>query len=153
MGLVGSLIEDQIKTNPQVNFAIFSTAFGLVFGVFYGLAAYFIELLAFPIVLAILDFMNFVFLFAGATAVAAAIHAHSCDNAVYVATNKVTQGSKGRCRRAQASVAFLYFSTFTVLGLLVYSVIEVFNSGALTLPSARRRSAAPRTGVPTMSQV
>ncbi|ANB14920.1 Nce102p [Sugiyamaella lignohabitans] len=152
LGLIGSLIADQSHVNPQVNFGIFATVFGLVFGVFYGLGAAFVEFLAFPIVIAIFDFLNFVFLFAAATAIATALRVHSCNNKSYVDHNTVAQGSSGRCRRAQASVAFLYFSAFTILGLFIYSTISVFSQGAFSLPTSRR-SAAPRTGIPTMSQV
>lgn len=152
LGLTGSLIEGGDPQNPQVNFGIFAAVFGLIFGVFYGLAAAFIEALAFPIVIAILDFLNFVFLFSAATAIAVAIRTHSCSNQDYLDDNKVAQGSSDRCRKAQASVAFLYFAFFTIVASLVYSVSNVFRNGAFALPSSRRAQ-PPRTGIPTMSQV
>lgn len=151
MALVGSLIENQTHVNPQVNFAIFSTAFGILFGVFYGLAAGFIEVLAFPIAIFVVDFLDFVFTFAAACALAAAIRCHSCSNQQYVDNNTVTQGSSGRCRKAQAAVAFLFFSTFITIVQLILSGSTVFSAGPFSLPS-RKRSPA-RTGLPTMSQV
>lgn len=153
LALTGSLIATQNHVNPQVNFGIFASAFGLVFGVFFGLGAAFIEVVAFPIVIAVFDFLNFVFLFSAATAIAVAIRVHSCGNNAYIDANKVAQGSESRCRKAQATVAFLYFGFFTIFGLLIYSVTNVINNGAFTLPGVRRRSSAPRAGIPTMSQV
>lgn len=151
LGLTGSLIATQNHVNPQVNFGLFASVFGMVFGVLYGIGAAFIEALAFPIVIAVLDFFNFVFLFSAATAIAVAIRVHSCTNETYVKFNTVAQDSEGRCRKAQASVAFLYFSFFTILALFVYSVGNVMRNGAFSLPTSRR--APPRTGLPTMTQV
>jgi hypothetical protein len=154
LGLTGSLAATSNHQNPQVNFGVFAAAFGLLFGSIYGIAAAFIEFLAFPIIIAIFDFLNFVFLFAAATAIAAAIRVHSCSNQKYLDSNTITQGSDMRCREAQSSVAFLYFGFFTIVALLVYDVIQVMNHGAFSMPSSRRRKTAGRpAGVPTMSQV
>lgn len=152
LGLTASLIADSNHQNPQVNFGLFASIFGLLFGCFYGLAAGFIELLAFPIALATIDFLNLVFTFAGATAIAAAIRVHSCSNQDYLDDNTITQGSSGRCRKAQASVAFLYFAFFLTIAQLVFSVMGMMSNGAFSLPRSKR-AGPPRTGVPTMSQV
>lgn len=152
LGLTGALIESADHTNPQVNFGIFAAVFGLVTACFYGLAAAFVEALAFPIVLAVLDFLNFVFLFTAPTAIAVATRTHSCSNQDYLDSNKVAQGSSQRCREAQAVTAFFYFAFFVQLALLVYSVLNVVQNGAFSIPS-RRRAQPPRTGIPTMSQV
>lgn len=152
LGLTASLIDGSDRTNPQVNFGLFATVFGLTFGVFYGLAAGFIELLAFPIALVTIDFLNFVFTFAGATAIAAAINVHSCSNQVYLDNNTITQGSGDRCRKAQASVAFLYFAFFLTIAQLVLSGGAIFKNGAFSLPGSRK-AGPPRSGVPSMSQV
>lgn len=151
LGLTASLIAGANHTNPQINFGIFTAVFGLVFGVFYGLAAGVIQLLAFPIALAVIDFLNLVFTFAGATAIAAALHAHSCSNEKYVAANTITQGSSGRCRKAQATVAFLYFAFALTIVQLVLSGSKLLKDGAFSLPGSRK-SGPPRTGVP-MTQV
>jgi len=147
LGLTGNLIATQNFTVSQVNFGLFAAVFGLVFGVFYGLGAAFVEALAFPIVLATLDFLNMVFLFSGATALAVAVR--HCSNNPF---NSVFQGSNGRCTRGRASVAFLYLGFFTILAAFAYSITNVIRNGAFSLPSMRKRS-PPRTGVPTMSQV
>lgn len=153
LGLTGNLAATSDRQNPQVNFGVFAAAFAILFSCLYGIVAAFIEFLAFPIVIAFFDFLNFVFLFAGATAIAANIHVHSCSNSDYLDDNTITQGSSKRCREAQASVAFLYFGFFTVVGLLIYDVIQVMRNGAFSLPGSRRRTAPRSVGVPTMSQV
>lgn len=152
LGLTGSLIAGSDHANPQVNFGLFAAIFGIVFGVFYGLAAGFIEILSFPIAITTIDFLNFVFTFAGATAIAAAIKCKSCTNQTYLDDNTVTQGSEGRCRKAQASVAFLYFSFFLTIAQLILSVQALMRNGAFSL-NRSKRAGPPRTGVPTMTQV
>lgn len=135
--------------NSQVNYCIFAAAWGLLTSGFYGLVAYFISYLASPIFLTILDFLNFAFTFAGATALAAAIRSHSCSNKTYLNSNKVTQGSEIRCRKAKVDVAFLYFSAFIFLGSLVLQVINVKRNGFFGTSEFKRSNA----GVPTMAQV
>lgn len=150
LGLTGSLAAThKTHQNPQVNFAIFACAFGILFSSIYGVFAYFIDVLAWPLILAVFDFLNFVFTFAAATAIAAAIRCHSCNNQEYLDNNTITQGSSGRCRKAQASVAFIYFSVFIFLASLVFSIISVAKGGMF---GGSRRSTA-RVGVPSVSQV
>jgi len=149
LGLTASLIATQDHINPQVNFALFAAVFGLVTSSFYGLIAAFVSFLAWPLILFILDFLNFVFTFAGATALAVAIRTHSCTNESYLKSNAVTQSSTDRCRKAQATVAFLYFSFFIFLGSLILSAYSLFTGGAFGSKSRR----APKTGVPTISTV
>ncbi|CAM9023391.1 hypothetical protein WICANDRAFT_65819 [Wickerhamomyces anomalus NRRL Y-366-8] len=151
LGLTGSLIAGQSRHNPQVNFALFAAVFGLVTSSFYGIIANFVSFLAWPLVIFIIDFLNFVFTFAGATALAVAIRTHSCTNQSYLDDNKVTQGSTDRCRKAQAVVAFLYFSFFTFLASLVFSSYSLLSGGAFGTRVSRR--SAPKTGIPTISTV
>ncbi|KAK9388173.1 marvel domain-containing protein [Lipomyces mesembrius] len=103
LGLTGSLIAGQIFGNPQVNFMMFASVFGLLFGAFYGFIALFVTGVAFPFAIAVVDFLVAVFAFAGATALAVAIRVHSCTNDRYLDSNKVAQGSTDRCRKAQVS--------------------------------------------------
>lgn len=152
LGMIGRLINSQRHSLNQVNYAIFAAAWGTLFGGFFGVAAAFISVLALPMILLIVDLMTFVFLFAGATTLAQAMRCHLCTNREYVLTNKVTQGSKERCRLGQASIAFLYFGAFSALGLLGYQIYRTVTYGPFDKPTKRSR-AAPRTGVPTMSQV
>ncbi|GEQ72264.1 hypothetical protein JCM33374_g5951 [Metschnikowia sp. JCM 33374] len=130
LGLTGSLAATTVtQSNPQVNFAVFSAAFAILTSTFYGVLAYFVAAFAWPAVLALFDFLNIVFTFAAATAIAAGIRVHSCHNEDYIDNNKITQGSTGRCRKAQASVAFLYFSFVIFVASGIFSVISVFKGG------------------------
>ncbi|OUT23626.1 hypothetical protein CAS74_001952 [Pichia kudriavzevii] len=144
LGLTGSLAATTVtRHNPQVSYCVFAAAFGILTSSFYGVAAFFISFLASPLFLAIFDFMNFVFTFAGATALAVATRTHSCTNQKYLDENKVTQGSKDRCRKAQASTAFLYFSVFVFLFSLVMQCLNIMKNGFLAGSSPK----VPRTGV------
>lgn len=130
LGLTASLAATTYtQSNPQVNFGVFAAAFGLLTSSLYGVVAYFIAAFAWPVVLAIFDFLNIVFTFAAATAIAVAIRVHSCSNSDYVDNNNVTQGSSDRCRKAQASVAFLFFSFVIFLASGVFSLISVIRGG------------------------
>lgn len=149
LGLTGSLAATTIKQlNPQVNFGVFATAFAILTSTFYGVLAYLFAAFAWPVVLAIFDFLNIIFTFAAATAIAAAIRVHSCSNKSYLDSNNVAQGSSGRCRKAQASVAFIYFSFFIFLASGIFSIISVLKGGLFG-----GRSKTPRVGVPSVSQV
>ncbi|KAK9477187.1 membrane-associating domain-containing protein [Lipomyces japonicus] len=149
LGLTGSLINGQAFGRPQVNFIMFTSVFGLLFGVLYQVLALFISALAFPIVLAALDFLNTVFTFSGATALAVAIRVHSCTNVQYLNSNSVAQGSTDRCRKAQADTAFTYFAFIVFLVALVLSISTGFREGWGNIP-IRKRPARPG---PSMSQV
>ncbi|KAK9473165.1 membrane-associating domain-containing protein [Dipodascopsis tothii] len=148
MGLTGSLIQGQDFGVPQVNFVMFACVFGLLFGVLYTFAAMFISAIAFPAVIALFDFLNAVFCFAGATALAVAMRVHSCTNHSYINSNKVSQGSTDRCRKGQADTVFLYFAFLTFLASLVLSISVGMREGWGTLPS--KKSVRP---APTMTQV
>lgn len=130
LGLTGSLAAQHItQNNPQVNFAIFAAAFGVLTSSIYGILAYFIEAFAWPVILFVFDFLNAVFTFAAACAIAAGIRVHSCTNQSYLDDNKITQGSTGRCRKAQASTAFLYISFFVFLASAIFSGISLTRGG------------------------
>lgn len=150
LGLTGSLAATtNYQNNPQVNFGVFAAAFGILFSSIYGVLAYLIAALAWPLILFIFDFLNAVFTFAAATAIAAGIRVHSCNNQEYLDDNKITQGSSGRCRKAQASTAFLYFAFFIFLASAVFSGISI-GKGGLFGSSSRRGGGV---GVPSVSQV
>lgn len=166
LGLVSSLLATQYYSNSRTNFAIFVPAFGLVTDSFYGiLANIWSSPFAWPILLFVFDFLNAVFTFAGATALAVGVRTHSCTNQNYLDTNNIVQGSTDRCRKSQASISFLYFSFFIFLAKLIMSGINLLSNGALGFTGGRfgrRRHAAgagvpgaasPQIGVPNISQV
>lgn len=151
LGLTASLAASTVtQSNPQINFGVFAAAFAILTSSFYGILAYLIAAFAWPIVLAALDILNLIFTFAAATAIAAGIRCHSCSNKDYVDDNNITQGSSGRCRKAQASVAFLYISFFIFVFSTVFSVISISKGGLFGGSSGRSTA---RVGVPSMSQV
>ncbi len=117
--------------------SIFAAVFGLVFGVFYQFVSYFITVLALPIVLTFLELFNTVFTFAAASAIAAKIHCHSCKNQSYLDGNGLIQGSSDRCRKAQADVAFLYFTFFIFLAGLVLSLLTLLKNGGFSTTPKR----------------
>ncbi|KAL6930338.1 related to Non-classical export protein 2 [Hanseniaspora guilliermondii] len=132
LGLTGSLIHGSDNGNhSRVNFALFASVFGLVFDSIYGLVANFLSVLTWPIALFCLDFLNFVFTFAAATALAVGIRVHSCTDKSYLDGNSIINGSEDRCRKSQASVAFLYFSFFIFLAKLVFDIINMMSSGSI----------------------
>lgn len=148
LGLTAGWVHDDPHSN-RVRFAVFAPAFSILFGCFYGLAAAFIEFLAIPLVLVVIDFCNWVFLFAAATAIAAKTGAGSCGNKSNLEHHNFA--SSKDCRLGQAGSAFLYFAWACAVGNFVYSVLAVIGGNTIGLPG--RKSTAPRTGIPTASQV
>ncbi|QLL33010.1 hypothetical protein HG536_0D05320 [Torulaspora globosa] len=155
LGLIGDLLSTQVGHSSRVNFCMFAAAFGIVTDSFYGILANIWEPFAWPIILFVLDFLNFVFTFTAATALAVGIRTHSCTNQAYLDSNRITQGSTSRCREAQASVAFFYFLFFIFLAKMIMSGIGVFTSGPFASRStlSSRKSKGGQVGVPTISQV
>lgn len=133
LGLTGSLIAGQDDSNSRVNFALFTAVFGLVTSTFYGALAAMFKALAWPVLSISLEFLNVIFTFAAATALAVGIRVHSCSNETYLNSNAITEGSSDRCRKAQCSTAFLFFSFFTFLTSLIAQVVM---SGSL--PKSRK---------------
>lgn len=127
LAITGSLAAGH--NNSQVSFSVFAAAFAILTSSLYGVLAYFVEACAWPVVLFTFDFMNFVFTFAGATAIAANIGAHSCKNKKYLDSNSITRGSEGRCRKAQASCFFLYIPAFIFIASLVFSGLSMTQGG------------------------
>lgn len=132
LGLTGSLIHGSDNgTHSRVNFALFASVFGLLFDSIYAILANFVTLFTWPILLFVLDFLNFVFTFAAATALAVGIRCHSCNDQSYLDGNSIINGSEDRCRKSQASIAFLYFSFFIFLAKLVFDVINLASNGSI----------------------
>ncbi|ODQ67482.1 hypothetical protein NADFUDRAFT_81951 [Nadsonia fulvescens var. elongata DSM 6958] len=159
LGLTGDLAAGAGYSIPRLSFAIFASAFAILFGVFFAVFAEIYERFSFPIINSINDFLNAVFTFAAATALAKTI-GNCLHNTYYVSDynnktysqilnyNEITRGSTGDCREAQAAVAFLYFSFFTFLGLLIVNIINCVKLGAFT---TSRKSDTVNTGIPTLS--
>ncbi|KAK9381806.1 membrane-associating domain-containing protein [Kockiozyma suomiensis] len=148
LGLIGSLMAHQSYGTPQINFMVFASVWSLLFSGLFGAFCLFVSVLAFPIVLIIVDFLTLVFTFAGATALAVNIRVHSCTNEDFLSSNRIAEGSTDRCRKAQASDVFIYFTFVVSLVLLVLSISSGFRNGwggpTRVIPAPTR---------PTMAQV
>lgn len=124
LGLTGSLIHGQEDTSSRVNFALFTSVFGLVTSSLYGILAHFITALAWPAIALTFEFLNVIFTFSAATALAVGVRVHSCSNNSYLNSNAITEGSGDRCRKAQCATAFLFFSFFTFLASFIAQIIS-----------------------------
>lgn len=158
LGLVSALINTQEHHVSRVNYCMFTAAYAIATDSVYGIFANFWEPLAWPMVLATLDFLNFAFTFSAGTVMAVGTRTHSCSNQSYLDANSIIQGSGNRCRMAQCYTAFIYFSMAIFLAKLIMSGINVMQNGAFSNPSfsARRRrrgGAANVQGIPSISQV
>lgn len=80
-GLVAGAIDVQHFFNDSVNYAMFTTVFSWIV-VIYGLSAAFVESLAHPIILLVLDGFAIGFNFIAGVTLAARLGAHSCSNSV-----------------------------------------------------------------------
>lgn len=145
LGLTGSLISGQDDSNSRVNFALFASVFGLITSTIYGALAQVFQPLAWPVLSITLEFLNVVFTFAAATALAVGIRVHSCSNDHYLDTNAITEGSSDRCRKAQCATAFLFFSFFT---FLVSFIAQVASSNTIPGKSSKARPAIPTLANP-----
>ncbi|CCH60246.1 hypothetical protein TBLA_0C04490 [Henningerozyma blattae CBS 6284] len=130
-GMIGKLIESEKRPHsPRVNYCMFAAPFALVTDSFYAIPANFWPSpFAWPILLWSFDFLNFTFTFTAGTVLSVGIRTHSCLNKHYLFSNKITQGSTERCRLAQASIAFYYFSFFIYLVQLVKSSLLMWENG------------------------
>ncbi|KAK9323736.1 membrane-associating domain-containing protein [Lipomyces orientalis] len=151
LGLTGSLIHDQAFSVSQVNFMMFASVFGLVFGAFYGFIALFLAGVAYPFAVAVVDFLVTVFTFAAGTALAVVLRVHSCSNDAYVASNKVAQGSSDRCRKAQADTAFMFFAFGVALTSLILALVSGFSHGWGHLPRKQRAGATGPSAAPAQA--
>lgn len=129
LGLTASLIDDQENSSSRVNMALFACVFGLVTSTLYKLVAILIPALAWPVIGGAFEFLNVIFTFSAATALAASLGVHSCSNNSYLNTQAILEGSSDRCRKAQCATAFLYFSFFTFLISLVNQFLFKRTSG------------------------
>lgn len=129
LGLTGNLADTAFHSNSQVNFCVFACAFGLLTSSIYGIAACFMGFLAMPVILLAIDFVNFIFCFAGATALADALGSRECGTRWYLNGNVITQGSYSRCRISKASIVFLYVICFIFLASAIVHAVFMWRYG------------------------
>lgn len=147
--LVGNVIADAFAGNPSsINYAIFVAVFSWIV-LLYGMVAAFMESLAIPVVMMVMDGLATVFTFIAGVVLAARLHVHSCGNRGYLLSNSLTNGSNDpskRCHELQASTAFFWFLFASFVGSLVMDAI-----GSRGTTSMRGRPGI-RKG-PSMAQV
>ncbi|KAB8290212.1 hypothetical protein EYC80_011081 [Monilinia laxa] len=142
-GLVAGAIDIQHFFNHSVNYAMFTTVFSWIV-VIYGLSAAFVESLAHPIILLVLDGFAIGFNFIAGVTLAARLGAHSCSNSNYINHNDLAQGISKRCRELQAATAFFWFT----FALFVASLVVDFH-----VPSLSKEMSINRLGVYNRRQV
>jgi hypothetical protein len=80
LALLGNVIANAFSGNPSsVNFAMFVAVLAMLFSIF-GLVAAFIESLAIPIALLVIDGLATFFTFVAGVVLAARLGVHSCSN-------------------------------------------------------------------------
>jgi len=149
--LIGNVIASAFAGNPSsINYAIFVAVFSWLV-LFHGFAAAFVEGLAIPIVMIVLDGLATLLTFIAGVVLAAKLRVHSCGNHAYVISNSLTNGSHDptkRCHELQASTAFFWFLFASYVGSLIMDVL----GGGSSMSSMRGRGGVRRGG-PSMSQV
>ncbi|ETN41257.1 uncharacterized protein HMPREF1541_03192 [Cyphellophora europaea CBS 101466] len=151
LALIAAMIAQATNGNPAtVNYNIFVAVFAML-SLFYLVAVAFNDsFTGHPIIPIALDALNTLFIFAGATALAAGLGVHSCSNRSYTRSNHITNGANNtgnRCREAQAATAFLYFAFACFAVTTFFSFLGGRSSGV------NMRAPGIRKGGPTMSQV
>jgi hypothetical protein len=139
MALVGSMIStsgwNQIPRQggnaAEVNYAMFLsvwTLFSML--VFVPVAldyGHFDELLVAALAF---DGLSLLFYMCGGIALAAAMNVHSCSNTKYTMSNRITNSSPNtawRCREAQATTAFVWFTFTAFIVSTAFTLMAVVN--------------------------
>jgi len=132
--LVGNAIHDAVGGNPsEVNYSIFVAVF-LWLVLIYTTLAGVLESVAVPLAVMVLDVLAVLFTFIAGVVLAAGLGVHSCGNAGYTLTNKLTAGSfdtSKRCHELQASCAFFWFLFASFLATVALTVVGGGLSGGV----------------------
>jgi hypothetical protein len=83
MALTGDIIADAVAGNPSsINYTIFVSVFSMLSLIYLVAVAFNDGFVVHPALPLLLDALNTLFFFAGAVALAAKLHVHSCSNQV-----------------------------------------------------------------------
>ncbi|RFU72481.1 non-classical secretion pathway, nce2 component [Trichoderma arundinaceum] len=158
--LITALIGNVIASNNDghmvtINFAMFVAALSWV-ALLYGLFAIFVESIALPTALLLLDGLATLFTFICAIVLAAKLRAPNCGN---IPNDDLPSGWIGfgsnsdekRCREIQASTAFMWF-LWACFCLLLFITFRDARSMGFSAGSSRF-SRSSRSSRPAMSQV
>ncbi|KFY48503.1 hypothetical protein V495_01317 [Pseudogymnoascus sp. VKM F-4514 (FW-929)] len=124
--LIGNVLAGKTSDNSTVNYAMFTIVFCWLVWI-YGMAAAFVESVAFPIVLLVLDALATLFTFVAGVVLAKKLGAHSCNNRGYLETRPILRdnGSTTKhCRELQASCAFFWFLFACFIGSMVMTGLK-----------------------------
>jgi len=148
--LVGNVIHDAFSGNPaSINYAIFVAVFSWLV-LLYGFAAAFVESIAIPVAMIVLDGLATLFTFIAGVVLAAKLNVHSCNNSSYLSSNSLTNGSADmskRCTELQASCAFFWFLFAAYAASLVMAGMGMRGGSGMSSRGGIRK------GGPAMSQV
>ncbi|TFB02046.1 Non-classical export protein 2 [Trichoderma ghanense] len=154
--LIGNVIASNVNGHMvTVNFTMFVAALSWV-ALLYGLLAIFIESIAVPSALLILDGLATLFTFICAIVLAAELRAPNCGNipGQHLPSGWIGFGSPGhdetRCREIQASTAFMWFLWACFMLILFLTWRDARSSG---FTGSMRTSRSSRSSRPAMSQV
>jgi len=142
--LIGNVIALNYNGNMSaINFTMFVAVLSWL-AVIYGLVASFVESIAIPIVIFVLDGAATLFTFISAVVLSAKLGATNCSHPNkspgWIGYGSFNDGK--RCREIQASTAFMWFLWATFLATLVLAFL-----------SFKRVGGSVRSGGPGMSQV
>ncbi|KFY35207.1 hypothetical protein V494_06113 [Pseudogymnoascus sp. VKM F-4513 (FW-928)] len=124
--LIGNVLAGKTSDNSTVNYAMFTIVFCWLVWIF-GMAAAFVESIAIPVVLLILDALATLFTFVAGVVLAKKLGAHSCNNRGYLESKPILRdnGSTTKhCRELQASCAFFWFLFACFIGSLVMTGLK-----------------------------
>ncbi|KAL7816498.1 putative non-classical export protein Nce102 [Trichoderma aethiopicum] len=153
--LIGNVIASNVNGHMvTVNFTMFVAALSWV-ALLYGLFAIFIESIAIPSALLILDGLATLFTFICAIVLAAELRAPNCGNisGQHLPSHWIGFGShhdERRCREIQASTAFMWF-LWACFSLILFVTWRDARSSGFT--GSMRTSRSSRSSRPAMSQV
>lgn len=155
LGMTARLVDTADNNNTEVNFCLFACAFGILSSI-YVFVAYFVNTLSLPIILFILDFINFAFTFAGGTAFANALGVHGCETQWYVLENEIVQGSTFRCRISKVAIIYIFLSCVLFLASLILNGIFMMRNGMWSHRKETKlayKSSVVERSPPNMAQV
>ncbi|KAH0495183.1 hypothetical protein TgHK011_008748 [Trichoderma gracile] len=153
--LIGNVIASNVNGHMvTINFTMFVAALSWV-ALLYGLLAVFIESIAVPSALLILDGLATLFTFICAIVLAAELRAPNCGNisGQHLPNHWIGFGShhdERRCREIQASTAFMWF-LWACFSLILFITWRDARSSGFT--GSMRTSRSSRSSRPAMSQV
>ncbi|KFZ25505.1 hypothetical protein V502_00017 [Pseudogymnoascus sp. VKM F-4520 (FW-2644)] len=140
--LIGNVLAGKTANSPPTNYAMFTAVFCWLVWI-YGMAAAFVEAIAIPVVLLILDAFAALFTFIAGVVLASKLGAHSCNNRGYLESKAILRANGSttkHCRELQASCAFFWFLFACFIGSMVMTGLK----GSLRSEKSRQHPSVAR---------